>query len=249
MRQSDLQADALAFMFAHQFVEQTIDEKDLHNPLAHDIQYPTKAPLSDRIIDRNEVAEKVVFCALADLHAQRRLIVTVCPRETLLGLRGLARLAQWFGWPRYDVLLQRDGSFNASPLNSALVEVFNNQLQPGSDFISEPRITVRALLKGLFRTREEPREPYQDILRWVGDQLIDEGYYHDSTDLTVGEIPIREAKPDLERMRDAQPRADELRERLDRFAQREPEIYEALRDSVAATMKEISTLHQRRYTL
>ncbi len=249
MRRSDLQADALAFMYAHEFCEQQIEEKDLNNPLLHDIQFPTKAPLSNKVIDRNEVAEKVMFCALADLHAQKRLIFTLRPIERLLGSHWLCRLFQLFGYPRHVLLVQRDGSFNASPLNSALVEVFNNLLQPGSDFISEPRLPVRQLIKLLFGNRDEQREPYHDLLQWVGNELCDEGYYRESTEVTIGATPFKEAHPDLEKMREAAEQVAALKDRLARFERREPEIYAALRKTVADTMKELSTLFQRRYTL
>jgi len=249
LRHSDLQADALCYMYAHEFVEQAVDESELANPLVHDIQFPTKAPLSEKVIDRNEVAEKVVFCALADLHAQKRLVLTLRPVERVLGQVWLARLLQVCGYPRRVLYVQRDGSFAASPLNTALAQVFESQLVPGSDFISEPRLPVRRLLQLLFRGREEERDPYHEIIQWVGAELVDEGYYVESTEVAVGALPFKAAHPDLERMRGAREFVSAMRERLDRFARREPELYEALRTSVAKTMKELSTLFQRRYTL
>lgn len=253
MRRSDLQADALSFMYAHEFVEQTVDEADLYNPLEHSIEYPTRAPLSDKIIDRNEVAEKVIFCTLADLAAQRRLILTLQPVERLLGQRWLARTAQAFGGARRQLLAQRDGSFPNSPINQALNAVFDEQWRPGSDFISEPRLPVRRLIKLLFKARhqetEEEREPYSEVLRWVGDVLIDEGYYIESTDVTIGMVPFKEAHPDKEKMIAAGERVREMRERLARFERTEPELHRTLKDTVSATMKELAVLHSRRYTL
>ncbi len=246
MRLSDVQADALAFIYAHEFVEQAVDEKDLYNPLLHDIEYPTRAPLSDKVIDRNEVAEKVVFVALADLVAARRMVLTLAPSRTLAWLGPFARL---LGAGRPVLLVRRDGSFPASPLNSALNDVFDGLLVPGSDFISEARVPVRKLLQLLFRRREEERDPYHDILQWVGDELIDEGFYTDSTEVVAGAVPFREAHPDLEQMRKVRPRLDELRDRLATFARREPELYEALRRTVKETMKELSILYSRRFTL
>lgn len=249
MRRADLQADSLAFMYAHQFVDQAVDESELSNPLVHDIQYPTKAPLSDKVIDRNEVAEKVVFCALADLVARRSLLLTIEPIEALLGSRALARLAQLCGYPRQRLMVRRDGSFPASPLNTALGELFDSLLVPGSDFISDQRLPVRRLLKLLFRRREQERDPYQDVLQWVGEDLIDEGYYIESTDVIAGVVPFREAHPDKEKMLAIADRVDEMRERLAAFERREPELYALLKQTVAETMKEISILFQRRTTL
>jgi hypothetical protein len=205
--------------------------------------------LCDKVIDRNEVAEKVVFCALADLCAQRRLVLTVRPVEHVLGQRWLCRLVQRCGYKRYDLLVRRDGSFAASPLNQALNELFDSLLVPGSDFITEQRLPVRRLLQLLFKTREEERNPYHEVVRWVGDELIDEGYYIESTDMVAGVTPFTECHPDLDKMRAAADRVAALRERLDRFARQEPERYTALRDTVKQTMKELAVLHSRRYTL
>lgn len=249
MRLSDVQADALAYMYAHEFVEQAIDEGELYNPLVHDIEYPTKAPLSEKIIDRNEVAEKVVFVALADLGAQRRLLFTIREPEKLLGLRFLHPLARLVGLQRPVLYVQRDGSFPSSPLNAALGDLFDGLLVPGSDFISEPRLPLRRMLKLLFRSREEERDPYQEILQWVGAELLDEGFYTDATEVIAGAVPFKTAHPDLEKMRSVAPRVDALRERLEAFRRRDPEIYEALVKTVKDTMKELSVLHARRYTL
>ena len=249
MRRSDLQADALAYMYAHEFVDQAIDESELYNPLVHDIQFPTKAPLSDKIIDRNEVAEKVVFCALADLHAQKRLVFTLRPVERVLGQHWLCRVVQVFGYPREVLYVQRDGSFPRSPLNTALTELFEDLLQPGSDFVSEPRLPLRRLLHLLFKSREEERDPYHDIIQWVGEELIDEGFYKESTDVLAGAMTVREAHPDLDEMHAVKGEVAALRDRMERFARREPELYEALKKTVADTMKELSVLHQRRFTL
>jgi len=249
VRLSDVQADALAFMYAHEFVEQAIDEAELHNPLAHDIEYPTKAPLSDKIIDRNEVAEKVVFVALADLSAQRKLVLTLHEPERLLGQRWLHRLARLLGYQRPVLMVRRDGSFPASPLNSALLEVFDGLLQPGSDFVSEARLPVRRLLKLLFKGRDEERDPYHDILQWVGNELADEGFYTDGTELLAGSVPYKEAHPDLERMKTVSGRVAELRQRLADFERKQPELYGALRQTVKDTMKELSVLYARRFTL
>lgn len=254
MRRSDLQADALAYMYAHEFVDEAIDESELSNPLAHGIEFPTKAPLSPKVIDRNEVAEKVVFCALADLVAQHRLLLEERPVEHVLGQRWLCRLLQLCGYPRSVLLVKRDGSFAASPLNSHLLEVFESLLQPGSDFISEPWLPVRRLLTLLFKLRTdnrdgEEKDPYHDILQWVGEELIEEGFYTDSTDVAAGAVPFREAHPDLEQMRGCAGEVQQMRERLERFARREPALYAALKTTVARTMKELSTLYSRRYTL
>jgi hypothetical protein len=249
LRRSDLQADALSYMYAHEFVEQLIDEDQLYDPLAHSIEFPTKAPLSDKIIDRNEVAEKVVFCALADLHAQKRLIFTWQPIERLLGSHRLCRLAQRLGYAKGRLLVQRDGSFPRSPLNTAIAELFDSLLVPGSDFISEPRLPLRRLLTLLFRNRPGERDPYHEVLQWVGEELIEEGYYTDSTDVLAGATQFREAHPDLAEMRAAAPHVALLKERLARFERREPEIYGALKATVAQTIKELSILNQRRVTL
>lgn len=249
MRESDLQADALSYMYAHQFVDQAIDEKDLHNPLVHDIEYPTKAPLSEKVIDRNEVAEKVVFCTLADLWASHRLVLTLRPIDRIRGLPGLCRVLQLFGYPRTELLVQRDGSFPNSPLNQTLNGLFDELLVPGSDFISEPRVPVRKLLKLMFDSREEERDPYNEILQWVGVVLIEEGFYLESTDVVAGAVTMKAAHPDLDKMRAIEPRVDAMRERMDRQARLEPELYQALKETVAKTMKELATLHSRRFTL
>ncbi|NUQ01047.1 MAG: hypothetical protein HUU35_14455 [Armatimonadetes bacterium] len=249
MRLSDVQADALAYMYAHEFVEQAVDEKDLHNPLLHDIEYPTKAPLSEKVIDRNEVAEKVVFVALADLAAARRLKLSIAEPERLLGQRWLRRLATRLGVRRQVLLVERDGSFPASPLNQALEELFDSFLVPGSDFVSEPRLPLRQLLRALFKRREKDRDPYHEIIQWVGDELIDEGFYTDGTEVLAGAVPFKQAHPDLEKMREVAGRVAELRERLATFERREPELYQALRQTVKETMKELSVLYSRRYSL
>ncbi|MCC7493090.1 MAG: hypothetical protein IT204_12100 [Fimbriimonadaceae bacterium] len=249
MRLADVQADALAFMYAHEFVEQSIEEKDLHNPLLHDIEYPTKAPLSDRVIDRNEVAEKVIFVALADLVAQRRLKLTLEPPRAPLGQRWLLPLLRLAGAGRPLLLVQRDGSFPASPLNKALTDLFDSLWQPGSDFISEPRLPLRRLLKLLFQRREKERDPYHDVLQWVGDELVDEGFYNESTEVAVGALPFKEAHPDKEKMLSVAPRVEALKERLTTLQRRDPELYEALRSTVKETIKEISVLFARRYSL
>lgn len=249
MRLSDLQADALVFMYAHEFVDQAIDEEQLYDPLVHSIEYPTRAPLSDKIIDRNEVAEKVVFGALADLCAARRLILTLQPTERVFGQRWLCRGLQLFGYHRQVLLCQRDGSFPNSPLNEAFSAVFDELLAPGSDFISQPRVPVRQLLRRVFRSREEERDPYHEILQWVGETLIIEGFYTESTDVIAGAIEIKQAHPDVAKMRKLADRVAELRERLERYSRHEPELYAALKETVAGTMKELSILHQRRFTL
>jgi len=249
LRLADVQADALAFLYAHEFVEQAIDEKDLHNPLLHDIEYPTKAPLSDKVIDRNEVAEKVVFVAFADLVSQRKLILTLAPPRAPMGQGWLLGLGRLVGLGRPQLLVRRDGSFPASPLNTALSSLFDNLWQPGSDFISEPVIGVRKLLKLMFYHREEERDPYHEILQWVGDQLIDEGFYRDGTDVAAGATAFKVAEPDKEKMLQVAGRVDELRERLAALERRDPELYGALRQTVKDTMKELSVLHARRFTL
>lgn len=249
MRLADVQADALAFLYAHEFVEQAIDEEDLYNPLVHDIEYPTKAPLSDKVIDRNEVAEKVVFVALADLVAQRRLILTLQEPRAPLGQGWLLPLARLAGLGKPRLMVRRDGSFPASPLNTALSALFDNLWQPGSDFISEPVIAVRKLLRLMFYHREEERDPYHEILQWVGEELIDEGFYTDGTEVAVGAKPFKVAEPDKEKMLTVAGRVAELRERLAALERREPELYAALRQTVKDTMKELSILHSRRFTL
>lgn len=249
MRLADVQADALAFLYAHEFVEQAIDEKDLYNPLVHDIEYPTKAPLSDKVIDRNEVAEKVVFVALADLVAQRKLILTLQPPRPPLGQTWLLGVGRLVGLGKPRLMVRRDGSFPASPLNTALSTLFDNQWQPGSDFISEPVIGVRKLLKLMFYHREEERDPYHEILQWVGEELIDEGFYTDGTEVAAGAKEFKVAEPDKEKMLSVADRVDALRERLATLERREPELFEALRTTVRETMKELSILHSRRFTL
>lgn len=249
MRLTDVQADALAFLYAHEFVEQAIDESELSNPLLHDIEYPTRAPLSDKVIDRNEVAEKVVFVALADLVAQRRLILTLEPPRAPLGQGWLLVLARLAGGGRPRLLVRRDGSFPASPLNTALSALFDDLWQPGSDFLSEPVIPVRRLLKTLLQRREEERDPYHEILQWIGAELIDEGFYRDGTEVAVGAKPFKVAEPDKEKMLTVAGRVAELRERLATLERREPELYEALRTTVKETIKEIAVLHSRRFTL
>ena len=249
MRLADVQADALAFLYAHEFVEQAIDEKDLHNPLVHDIEYPTKAPLSDKVIDRNEVAEKVVFVALADLVAQRRLVLTLQAARPPLGLGWLLGVGRLVGLGKPRLMVQRDGSFPASPLNTALSALFDDLWQPGSDFISEPVIGVRKLLKLMFYHREEERDPYHEILQWVGEELINEGFYRDGTDVAAGATQFKVAEPDKEKMQTVAGRVDDLRERLATLERRDPELFESLRSTVKETMKELSILHARRFTL
>ncbi|MBI2300648.1 MAG: hypothetical protein HYU66_17200 [Armatimonadetes bacterium] len=249
MRRSDLQADALAFMYAHEFVDQAIDESELYNPLAHDIEYPTKAPLSDQVIDRNEVAEKVIFVTLADLCAARRLVLSLRPIERVLGQHWVCRVFQLFGYPRHVLLVKRDGTFPNSPINQALNNLFDSLVVPGSDFLAEPRLPVRRLLQLLFRSRGEDRDPYNEVLQWVGEELIDEGFYFEATDVSAGVVPFRQAHPDLEKMRDVADRVALLRERLATFERREPELFGALKETVARAMKELAVLHTRRTTL
>jgi len=65
----------------------------------------------------------------------------------------------------------------------------------------------------------------------------------------AGATAFKVAEPDKEKMLQVAGRVDELRERLAALERRDPELYGALRQTVKDTMKELSVLHARRFTL
>jgi hypothetical protein len=247
MRQADVQADALAFVFAHEFVEERYHESDLTPGLEHHIQYPTRAPISGHYIDRNQVVESVLFATLADLHLRR--IVPLAQEETdrVWGSRGLYRwLNARFGYRRRVLYATLDGSLPPSPLCTGLEEVFASTVRPEVGSMGLPRLPVAQLLRKLLALRGRDQDPYKEIIRWVGDELIEEGYYVESTDVVVGAVPFSDIHPDVEKMLTLESRAMDLKARLERFRQRDPELAEALKQTVTKTMQEQQTLFQRR---
>lgn len=247
MRQADLQADALVFMYAHEFVEERYHESDLTPSLEHNLQYPTRAPISGHYIDRNQVVESVLFATLADLHVRRIVLLSQEEASRLWGSRWLYRwLNAHFGYQRWVLYATLDGSLPASPLCNGLAEVFASTVRPEAGSMGLPRLPVAQLLRKLLALRGRDKDPYKEIIRWVGDELIAERFYVESTDVVVGAVPFSDIHPDVEKMLTLEPRAMDLKARLERFRQREPELAEALRQTVARTMQEQQILFQRR---
>lgn len=247
MRQGDLQADALVFMYAHEFVAERYHESDLTPGLEHNIQYPTRAPISGHYIDRNQVVESVLFATLADLHLRR--IVLLSQRE-ISRMWGSQRLYRWlntrFGYCRQVLYATLDGSLPPSPLCSGIAAVFASTVRPEAGSMDLPCLPVAQLLRKLLALRGRDKDPYKEIIRWVGDELIEERFYVESTDVVVGAVPFSDIHPDVEKMLTVEPRAMALKARLERFRQREPELAEALQQTVTRTMQEQLTLFQRR---
>lgn len=254
VRFRDVQADGLAYMFAHEFVPQRYTEEELLSGIEHSLEYPTKAPITGHYIDLQEVVEGVLFAALADLHQRGNLRLELDEAERLWGLGALYRfLRQTFGYRKWVLYATRTGSLPRSPLYQGLEAVYDALMYPGSPFLERPRLPVAALLRRLLRWRRQQvrqeRDPYLEVLLWVGDELIREGYYVEGTDVVVGATSFTLAHPDVPKMLELEPEALALKERLERFRRREPELAEALQRDIRFVLREQQELYRRRTSL
>ncbi|HIE52941.1 MAG TPA: hypothetical protein EYP85_14410 [Armatimonadetes bacterium] len=250
LSQVGVSADALTFMFAHEFVPERYHEEELLSGVEHSLQYPTRAPITGHYIDRNQIAVSVLFSTFADLYLRGSLLLTWEEVEKLWSSRWLYTfLRDHFRYRRYLLYAKKDGSFPNSPLNRAIDEVFEEALYPSSPYLTQPRYPVAHIIRKIMAKRGRDRNPYKEILLWVGDELIEEGFYVESTDAVVGVVPVAQLHPDVERMLTLENRAAELKARLERFQQREPELYQALYDTVSRTLEELNILYQRRFGL
>lgn len=247
IRPADLQADALAFMYAHEFVEERYHEEDLTPGLEHNIQYPTRAPVSGHYIDRNQVVEAVLFATFADLHLRGSVVLMIDEAERIWGSRRLYRFLRDHLHYRREVLYaKKDGSLPSSPLYSAIDQIFEAALYPSSTYLEQPRLPVAHIIRQMLAARGRDRDPFKEIIRWVGDELIEEGFYIESTDVVVGVTPFADIRPDVEKMLTVEDRALDLKARLTRFQEKQPELYGMLKQTISRTMEELKTLYQRR---
>lgn len=221
------QADALVYLFAHQFVRPPKSGGAV-NP-----RFQARAPLTGEALDARDFAAKLLFALLAEALADQALEYRIVER--------VPTLMPPFPHKNWELQLRRKGPLLSSPLGDCLAVAFDmvekrmhlpETVEEGrsrsAELDEEPRWAPLDLLveKLLQVVRAETtfwqREGvYGDLRNYVADCLVAEGYLVERGGNTwVEQLRKRRLEPNLETIRPLVPEAEALLRRMREIRQR-----------------------------
>jgi hypothetical protein len=229
VEQSDLEPDALVFLFGHRFAKEWVDRKA--DPVFGRIPVDSRsrvAPVTGEVLSEKSLAEAITYASLASLIVRLHVEAAVIAEK---------------GWNHdvYDrVYLQPRETFPESPLYATLERVIERaRVSPwvhARKRLERDGIAVDHLCAGVRRFRWLRADPYQHVCAITERHVMERGLYRTERVHVAGPFLAPVPQPDVDRILEYEPAVARLERTLEDFELEEPILAAALRDNVERSL-------------